>query len=100
LIATGMILGAAYMLYLYRRVIFGPLVRQELKSILDLDRREMLVFAPLIVVVLWMGIWPMSFLGPIEASVTNLIDNYQAALAVAAEGAGDMLELAAGTGGE
>ncbi len=100
LIATGMILGAAYMLYLYRRVIFGPLVRPELKSILDLDRREILVFAPLIVVVLWMGIWPMSFLGPIEASVTNLIDNYQAALAVAAEGAGDMLELAAGTGGE
>ncbi len=83
LLATGMILGAAYMLYLYRRVIFGALVKDELKSILDLDRREILVFAPLILAVLWMGIFPMTFLGPIEASVANLIDNYQAALAAA-----------------
>jgi NADH-quinone oxidoreductase subunit M len=83
LIATGMILGAAYMLYLYRRVIFGALVKDELKSILDLDRREILVFAPLVVAVLWMGIFPMTFLGPIEASVANLIENYQTALAAA-----------------
>ncbi len=94
LIATGMILGAAYMLYLYRRVIFGELVKDELKSILDLNRREALVFAPLIVAVLWMGIFPMTFLGPIEASVANLIDNYQAALA-AAGGTADLPALAA-----
>ena len=83
LIATGMILGVAYMLYLYRRVIFGELVREELKSILDLNRREVLVFAPLVFAVLWMGIFPMTFLGPIEVSVANLIENYQAALAAA-----------------
>ncbi len=94
LIATGMVLGAAYMLYLYRRVIFGALVKEELKRILDLDRREVLVFAPLVIAVLWMGIWPMTFLDPIEASVVNLIENYQAALA-ATGGAADVPVLAA-----
>jgi len=92
LIATGMILGAAYMLFLYRRVIFGELVKEELKRILDLNRREVLVFAPLVVVVIWMGIMPMSFLGPIEASVGNLIENYRTALA---DGAPAAPELAA-----
>jgi NADH-quinone oxidoreductase subunit M len=83
LIALGVILGAAYMLYLYRRVIFGELVKEELKSILDLNRNEVIVFTPLVLVVLWMGIWPMDFLGPIEASVNNLIEQYQTALAAA-----------------
>ena len=93
LIATGMVLGAAYMLFLYRRVIFGALVKEELKKMLDLDRREILVFVPLIAVVLWMGIWPMSFLNPIEASVTALIENYHAALVAA--GTADPAMLAA-----
>jgi NADH-quinone oxidoreductase subunit M len=91
LIALGVILGAAYMLYLYRRVIFGELVKEELKTILDLNRREIIVFAPLVIVVLWMGIWPMHFLGPIEASVINLLEQYQTALAAA----GDVSVLAA-----
>ncbi len=91
LIALGVILGAAYMLYLYRRVIFGELVKEELKTILDLNRREIIVFAPLVIVVLWMGIWPMHFLGPIEASVINLLEQYQTALAAA----GDVSMLAA-----
>ena len=83
LIATGMILGAAYMLYLYRRVIFGELTKESLKSIRDLSWREIAVFAPLIVVVLWMGIYPLSFLLPIEVSVAKLIADYNAALAAA-----------------
>jgi NADH-quinone oxidoreductase subunit M len=85
LIALGVILGAAYMLYLYRRVIFGALVKEELKTILDLNRIEILVFTPLVIVVLWMGIWPMHFLGPIEASVINLLEQYQTALAAAGD---------------
>jgi len=80
LIALGVILGAAYMLYLYRRVIFGALIKEELKSIIDLSHREVIVFAPLLLVVLWMGIWPMDFLGPIEASVNNLVEQYHTAL--------------------
>ncbi|HIJ63465.1 MAG TPA: NADH-quinone oxidoreductase subunit M [Rhodospirillaceae bacterium] len=77
--ATGLILGAAYMLYLYRRVVFGKLTRDDLKSILDLSPREITVFAPLIVVVLWMGIYPSTFLGPMHASVGKLINDYQLA---------------------
>ena len=61
------------MLWLYRRVIFGPLVKAELKTILDLDRRELLVFAPLLAGVFWMGIAPNSFLDVMHVSVENLI---------------------------
>ena len=77
---TGLILGAAYSLWLYRRVIFGELVREDLKSILDLDRREIAIFAPLIVMTVWMGVYPMSFLDVIAPSVERLISNYEAAI--------------------
>jgi len=87
LIATGMILGAAYMLYLYRRVIFGELTKDSLKSIRDLSWREVAVFAPLVVVVLWMGIYPVSFLLPIEVSVAKLIADYHTAVAAAGDAA-------------
>ena len=85
LATTGMFLGAAYMLYLYRRVIFGKLTKEELFTILDLDRREVAIFAPLVLVVLWMGIFPNSFLDPIDASVARLIENYHSALAAGEE---------------
>ncbi len=81
--ASGMVLGAAYMLYLYRRIIFGVLTKDSLVSILDMNRREALVFAPLVVLVFWMGIYPMSFLDVMSVSVANLIENYQSALAAA-----------------
>ena len=83
--ATGLVLGAAYMLYLYRRVIFGKLTKEELMKIVDLSPREALVFAPLIVMVFWMGIYPMPFLEVMHVSVNNLIDNFEAARA-ASEG--------------
>ncbi len=85
LCAIGMVLGPAYMLYLYRRVIFGIMTKVDLKSITDLVWREKVVFAPLIAVVFWMGIYPASFIDVMSASISNLIDNYNAALA-AAEG--------------
>ena len=81
LIATGLILGAAYMLYLYRRIIFGLLKKDELLSIADLNKREILVFTPLVLVVLWMGIYPTSFLEPMEISITKLLADYDYALA-------------------
>ena len=79
---TGIILGAAYMLWLYRRMIYGKLTREDLKDIFDLNRREVLVFAPLIAVVLWIGVYPAPFLEAIHASVANLIDQYEAAHAI------------------
>jgi NADH-quinone oxidoreductase subunit M len=86
LAASGMVLGAAYMLYLYRRVIFGTLTKDNLKSILDMNRREILVFAPLVVLVLWMGIYPASFLDIFSASVTKLVADHQMALAAPGSG--------------
>ncbi|MDP7603891.1 MAG: NADH-quinone oxidoreductase subunit M [Alphaproteobacteria bacterium] len=88
LTAIGVILGAVYMLYLYRRVIFGKLTKESLKDTLDLSPRELAVFAPLVVVVLWMGIYPVPFLDVMDASVVNLIDRFEAARAVTATLAG------------
>ena len=82
LMATGLILGAAYMLYLYRRVIFGKLTKENLKSILDLNTREIIIFVPLIVVVIWMGVYPTSFLDPMEVSITKLVVEYENALSL------------------
>lgn len=79
LAATGMFLGVAYMLYLYRRVIFGTITRADLRNLLDLSVREKIVFAPLLVVVLWMGFYPSSFLRPIQVSVDHLVQQVNAA---------------------
>lgn len=83
LATTGIILGAAYMLYLFRRVIFGKLEKADLKGILDLEPREIAIFAPLLALVLWMGLWPQPFLDVMEVSVANLLQNYQTALSAA-----------------
>ena len=91
LAASGMVLGAAYMLYLYRRVIFGVITFDDLKEMLDMNWREKLVFAPLILIVFWMGIYPASFIDIMAASVSNLIDNYGAALAAAEPAKGGAL---------
>ncbi|KZD09856.1 NADH-quinone oxidoreductase subunit M [Oceanibaculum pacificum] len=81
LASTGVVLGAAYMLYLYRRMIFGTLDKDDVKAMLDLNWREKAIFAPLIVLVLWMGIYPATFLDVMAVSVENLLDNYQTAIA-------------------
>ena len=80
LTASGMVLGAAYMLYLYRQVIFGALTKRDLMSLLDMNWREKLIFAPLILLTFWMGIYPEPLLNVMEASVVNIIENYQLAL--------------------
>jgi NADH-quinone oxidoreductase subunit M len=84
----GMILGAAYMLYLYRRVIFGRITRDDLKNILDLSPREWAVFAPLIVLTLWMGIYPSSFTSYFDATVGAMVQHHTAALAATTKLAG------------
>jgi NADH-quinone oxidoreductase subunit M len=81
--ATGMILGAAYMLWLYRRVAFTKITREDLRALLDLSPREHAVFAPLIVLTLWMGFYPSSFLSFFDASVAALVARHEAALGAA-----------------
>jgi len=71
--ATGMVLGAAYMLWLYRRVVFGKLTKEHLLMIRDLRPHEVASFAPLIILVILMGIYPSLFLDPMAASVDHLL---------------------------
>jgi NADH-quinone oxidoreductase subunit M len=82
---TGVILSAAYGLWLYRRVVLGSLDKESLKSILDLDLREKAIIYPLVVLVIFYGVYPMPVFDATEASVNNLIVNYQAALEAAKE---------------
>jgi NADH-quinone oxidoreductase subunit M len=81
--AMGMILGACYMLYLYRRVVFGRITRDDLRALLDLSPREYAVFAPLILLTLWMGVYPSSFLNFFEATVSAMVARHEAALGAA-----------------
>ena len=70
---TGLILGAAYMLYLYRRVIFGKLERDDVRLMPDVSLREVALLAPLVLVVFWMGIYPESFLKPMRGDVGSVL---------------------------
>jgi NADH-quinone oxidoreductase subunit M len=85
-----MILGVIYMLYLYRRVIFGRLTKEDLRSILDLSPREVALFVPLILLTLWMGIYPSSFSSFWDASVAAMVQQHTASLAPAVKVAGVM----------
>ena len=82
---TGVILSAAYALYLYRRVVFGALEKESLKSILDLDLREKAILLPMIVLTLFFGVYPMAILDVTQGAVDNLITQYQAALEAAGQ---------------
>ncbi len=70
---TGIILGAAYMLHLYRRVAFGESVNADAAAMPDLNRREWIILAPIAVATLWMGIYPESFLSPMRKDVGVLL---------------------------
>lgn len=80
---SGVILSAAYALWLYRRVVFGEPVKPELKDIADLDRREMAILVPLVLLTVWYGIRPGTILDAFAAPTEALIKNYQAALTAA-----------------
>jgi len=70
--ATGLILGAAYMLWLYRRICFGPLSKADLKKLPDLSRREILIFVPLIALTIALGVYPKPVLDILHPSVEKL----------------------------
>jgi NADH-quinone oxidoreductase subunit M len=84
LATTGLVLGAAYSLYLYRRVVFGELVHADLQDIVDLNWREKITFLPLMVTAIWIGVYPTYFTSATDASVQNLITNARAKMAAAA----------------
>lgn len=75
----GIILGAAYMLWLYRRVIYGKLVNADAAAMADLNPRETLILLAAAVPVLWMGIYPESFMKPLHAPVTAILERIERA---------------------
>lgn len=81
--ATGVILSACYALWLYRRVIFGALEKENLKQILDLSGREKVLLYPLAVLTIFFGIYPAPVLDATAASVQALVSNYSAAIEAA-----------------
>ena len=73
--ATGVILGAAYMLWMFQRVMFGKLDKEENKVLKDLNWREVVTLVPIVIMVFWMGIYPKFFIGKMEKSVSSFLTN-------------------------
>ncbi len=79
----GVILSAAYALYLYRRMIFGPLEKPSLRNITDMNYREVLVFTPLVLLMLLFGFYPAPLLDVTAVSVKKLVSSYETAIRAA-----------------
>ena len=77
---TGVIFSAGYALWLYRRMIFGPLTKASLRGILDLSPREIATLGPLVALTIFYGIYPAPVLDVTAASVKKLVSSYEAAL--------------------
>ncbi|WP_104665709.1 NADH-quinone oxidoreductase subunit M [Ensifer adhaerens] len=80
---SGVILSAAYALWLYRRVVFGALEKESLKSLLDLSAREKAILYPLVILTIFFGVYPAPIFDATAASVDLLVNNYSAALQAA-----------------
>ena len=76
LASLGVILGAAYMLWLYKRVIFGKLINPDLKKMIDLNRSETFILVTLAIPTLYFGFYPDPLIKTIEVSITDLIETY------------------------
>ncbi len=74
--SLGVILGAAYILWMYKRVVFGEIIHEEIKSMKDLKKFELLILLLLAIPIIFFGFYPEPLINSIETSVTSLIDNY------------------------
>jgi NADH-quinone oxidoreductase subunit M len=71
--ATGIILGAVYMLHMYQKVMFGEITNKENQDLKDMNFREILVMAPIIVLIFWIGLYPRPFLRIMEPAVDQIV---------------------------
>ena len=79
--SIGVIIGAAYMLWLYKRVIFGKLINNDLKKMIDLNRSESIILTSLAIPTLFFGFYPDPLINTIEVSISDLIETYNFRLA-------------------
>jgi len=75
--AVGVVLGAAYMLWLYRRLFYGPLVKDDVRAMPDLNFREVAMFSPLLILVLWIGIHPSTFRNVYAPTLEKALTDFQ-----------------------
>jgi NADH-quinone oxidoreductase subunit M len=80
---VGVILSAAYALYLYARVIFGEMVKPSLKGLADMSAREIAILAPLVVLTIFFGVYPAPILDVTAKSVNKLVAGYETAIKAA-----------------
>jgi NADH-quinone oxidoreductase subunit M len=69
----GLVLGAVYLLWMYKRVMYGPITKEENKGLKDMTGREYAYLLPIIVFIVWIGVYPMPFLDKMDASVQHLV---------------------------
>ena len=80
--ALGVILSACYMLWMYQRVFYGKVTKEENKKLLDLDSREKLILLPLVILIFFIGIYPTPFFTRIEPAVKNMLQQVNKAKSV------------------
>jgi NADH-quinone oxidoreductase subunit M len=80
---TGIIFAAVYMLWMYQRVVFGKVTREANLALRDLSLREWLVLAPVLLFIVWIGVYPVAFTGKTEATIEALIEQVQGKASVA-----------------
>ena len=78
--SLGVILGAAYMLWLYKRIIFGEIVDSQLKTMTDLKRFEILILCSLVIPIIYFGFYPEPLINSMETSVNNLLNAYNTSI--------------------
>jgi len=86
LAASGVIIAAVYMLWMYQRVMFGQVTNPANQGLKDLNKREKLILIPLVIAIFWIGFYPKPFLSKMETSVTSLLESTEAKLAAQKEG--------------
>jgi NADH-quinone oxidoreductase subunit M len=76
--ATGVILAAIYLLWMYQRVMFGPITNEKNRGLPDISKREFWTLAPVIFFIFWIGVYPNTFLRKLDVSVADLLARAQA----------------------
>jgi NADH-quinone oxidoreductase subunit M len=86
----GLMLGAIYLLWMYKRVMYGEITKEENKNLKDMTSREYAYLLPIIVFIVWIGVYPMPFLNKMDASVQHLLQgvNYPGPVADAGQHTG------------
>jgi NADH-quinone oxidoreductase subunit M len=75
--ASGVVLAAVYLLWMYQRVMFGKITNSHNETLLDLSKREIAVLVPIIVFIVWIGVYPSTFLNKSAASTKQLIEHME-----------------------